>query len=53
VFNGGESEPRPTTTIDNARQWFIQLFLGLQKAEDDIRLLAATATYKDGINIDV
>jgi chromosome segregation ATPase len=53
VFNGGESEPRQTTTIDNAPQSLIQLFQRLQKAEDDVRLLAATAANKDAMDIDV
>jgi hypothetical protein len=53
VFNGRESEPRQTTTIDNAPQWLIQLFQRLQKAEDDVRLLAATAANKDAMDIDV
>jgi hypothetical protein len=53
VFNGRESEPCQTTTIDNAPQWLIQLFQCLQKAEDDVRLIAATAANKDVIDIDI
>jgi hypothetical protein len=53
AFHGGESEPRQTTTIDNAPQWLIELFQSLQKAEDDIRLLSATAANTDAMDIDV
>jgi hypothetical protein len=53
VFNGRESEPRQTTTIDNAPWWLIQVFQCLQKAEDDVRLIAATAANKDAIDIDI
>jgi hypothetical protein len=53
VFNGRESEARQTTTIDNAKQWLIQLFQRLQKAQDNIYLLGATGANKYAMNIDV
>jgi hypothetical protein len=53
VFNGRESDPRQTTTIDNTPQWLIQGFQRLQTAKDDDRLLAATASNKDTMDIDI
>jgi hypothetical protein len=44
---------RDTTTIENAPQWLIRLFQRLQKAEEDVRALAAAAASADAMDVDV
>jgi hypothetical protein len=53
VVDNNQSIKRRSTTIENVPKWLIRLFCRLQKAEEDVRALAAAAASADAIYGDV
>jgi hypothetical protein len=49
----GEEVNRPSTTVCNPPAWLRQLFSPLQKAEEDVRLLAEARQEEDAMEIDI
>jgi hypothetical protein len=53
AYSGEQVKQCHCATIENAPQWLIKLFERLRKTEGNVCFLAATATTKDAIEIDV
>jgi hypothetical protein len=49
----GEEVNRPSAMVSNPPAWITQLFAGLQKAEDDVRLLAEVREEEDAMEIEI
>jgi hypothetical protein len=49
----GEEVNRPSTTVTNPPAWLVQLFSRLQKAEEDVKLLAEARNDEDAMEIDI
>jgi hypothetical protein len=53
LVNTGEEVNRPSTAVTNPPAWLVQLFSRLQKAEDDVKLLADARNDEDAMEIDI
>jgi hypothetical protein len=49
----GEEVNRPSITVTNPPSWLVQHFSRIQKAEEDIKLLADARNDEDAMEIDI
>jgi hypothetical protein len=53
IVYAGDEIDRPSKTIKNPPAWVVQLFSPLEKAENDVRLLAEARENQDAMDLDI